>query len=157
MENQKMGDAYLSKEDLFILLETYQNSIQLNTTLLEKQNAINEKQDALLNKQKQLCDNINKVIHNLSELAKELHDVQQIMNKDCESKQKNLITAIGSVSEKIDSQSISTVKDHSNLNVKIYVALGSMGGIIAALIGLLITAYNKMEVIESIAKHLGVY
>ncbi|MGD2072029.1 MAG: hypothetical protein PVG65_00865 [Candidatus Thorarchaeota archaeon] len=45
-----MGDENLSREDLFLLLESYKNQIRLNTTLLEKQEQVIQSQNRVIEK-----------------------------------------------------------------------------------------------------------
>lgn len=147
-----MESGALSKEDLLFLIDTYQNSIQLNTTLLEKQNQVLETQQKLIEQQ-------DKIINKQIELCKRL----EIVATNIGTFSENFITTFDGVDKKLDTvkedvaaQAVSAIKDHSNLNTKIYVAFGAMGTIILSLMALLYNAYTKFETLEGIARHLGV-
>lgn len=81
----KNSRPFVERDDLMLLMESYRNTIQLSTTLLEKQNVLIEKQNNLtelhrdvIRSLKEVSDNLRihteKVIeseHNLETLIKE--------------------------------------------------------------------------------------
>lgn len=117
----------MSKDDLFLLLGQYENTIRLNTTLLEQQNKLLEQHTLILDKQADQTDNVEKVLTNLNNYLN-----KQVVNRsDCKS-------------------------EHSSLANKIYVGWVGMGVIVISLMTLLITAWDKFGILKGIAKHLGV-
>lgn len=62
----------LSKNDLYILMESYKNNIQLNTTLLEQQKQLMVMNDTSIQKQKELCNTLDDFIKNISTCSQEI-------------------------------------------------------------------------------------
>lgn len=62
-DNKKV---HLNSDDLILLLESYKNQIELNTTLLEQQKRISDQIESLLTSQKTLCDSLHSMIETLN-------------------------------------------------------------------------------------------
>lgn len=138
------GDQ-LSKNDLYILMESYKNNIQLNTTLLEQQKQLMIMNTAAIEKQKELCSTLDKFIENLTNCSKKLEDnhikiVDLIDNKTSD------------IGTKIITMESNNSIEHSKITNKLYVALGGMVLIVIAVINLAFTYADKFN---DIIKHLG--
>lgn len=59
-------DAGLVRDDLFLLMEAYRNTIELNTTLLERQDAINQ--------------GLNRVLTDLSEVSEIIEALKKTLD-----------------------------------------------------------------------------
>jgi predicted PurR-regulated permease PerM len=128
----------LSREDLFLLLESYKNTIELNTTLVEKQNQIIIQNTEVIEQQKKIFESISKMIEKIG----------QNIN-DSSIRQNEIIT-------KINENKLNITNEHSSIKNLIYVALIGMGTIVISLTSLYITTFDKFKIIIDIAKHLGV-
>lgn len=138
------GDQ-LSKNDLYILMESYKNNIQLNTTLLEQQKQLMIMNTAAIEKQKELCSTLDKFIENLTNCSKKLEDnhvkiVELIDNKSAD------------IQTKIITHDATNSVEHSKISNKLYVALGGMVLIILAVIELSITYSSKFT---DLLAHIG--
>lgn len=138
------GDQ-LSKNDLYILMESYKNNIQLNTTLLEQQKQLIIMNTAAIEKQKEFCSTLDKFIENLTNCSKKLEDnhikiVDLIDNKTSD------------IGTKIITMESNNSIEHSKITNKLYVALGGMVLIVIAVINLAFTYADKFN---DIIKHLG--
>jgi len=138
------GDQ-LSKNDLYILMESYKNNIQLNTTLLEQQKQLMIMNTAAIEKQKEFCSTLDKFIENLTNCSKKLEDnhikiVDLIDNKTSD------------IGTKIITMESNNSIEHSKITNKLYVALGGMVLIVIAVINLAFTYADKFN---DIIKHLG--
>jgi len=129
------NDNKLSRDDLFLLLESYKNTIQLNTTLCEQQKQI-------LNKQNLVCDSITKILNEIKYLVKINTEI------DYKGNQKLVVDGIGNVKDKVDdvnntvklefsTHKMDVIKDHSGITIKLYIAFGGMISIIITLIGII--------------------
>ena len=63
----------LNREDLFLLMKTYENSISLNTTLLEQHKRSLEKQTIISTKQQEIFQAIVKLIEKLENYNENVH------------------------------------------------------------------------------------
>lgn len=128
----------LSREDLFMFMELYRNTSTANTTLLEQQKTLLEKQNSLLEKIGSANDTMETVSENLKVTMEKMSTFQQ----DCVT---NQVEVKGNAS-----------LEHSKLTNKIYVTYGILGGIVLALISMIMQLTDKLEVVEAIAKATGV-
>jgi hypothetical protein len=138
------SDNQLSKQDLYILMESYKNNIQLNTTLLEQQKQLLVLHETATNKQKELCDNIDDLIDKLSSCSKTIFDNQV-----------KLDTNVLIVSNKISLENSNLSKEHSTISKQIYVAMVGMATIIISIIGMAISYSSKFnEISDILLKHI---
>ena len=129
----------LNKEDLYLLLESYENQINSNRTLMEQQSKLLEQHNQILDKQKEICENVSTVIENMSTHATNISKEKQELDKVILNN-KNKCT-----------------NDHSSIVSKIHLLYVGIGAIVITLLGLLYNTYDKFEILKDIAKHLGVY
>lgn len=110
---QRNADVGLDRDDLFLLLESYRNTIELNTTLLERQDTLNAGLEKILGELVKICAN-----------------------------QVTLSTDIGNLSGEtfalVKGHRVEEIKEHSGLSLRIYAAFSLLGALTLALIGLLI-------------------
>lgn len=111
--------AALDREDLFLLMESYQNTISLNTTLLERQDTLNANIERTIQELLGICENQAKILE-------EIRRIGPITQKRADAILAELVAA-----------RVAEVKEHSGHNNRIYVALVGMVGIVVTLIGLL--------------------
>jgi len=148
---ERISDNKLSKDDLFILMESYKNNIQLNTTLLEQQKQLLLLHDTTTNKQKELCNNIDKLIEKLTQCSKTISDNQIKLHEE----QSKLDDSIGSVSTQLSLKTADLSKEHASLANKMYISLVGMIGIVISVIGMAINYSDKFHVLtETLSKHI---
>lgn len=123
--------ADLSKDDLILLMESYKNMIQLNTTLIEQQKAILYKQETILDKQNVVCDKLDRLLSKLDNSFLCIKDRVGELDKNC-------------------------IKDHASIRNRLYISVGLMTTIILGLLGILGTLLSKVTLLNEIAKYLGV-
>jgi len=135
----------LSKEDVFLMMKSYENNVKYNTQLYDRQEVLVQEQV--------------KVIDNLKDITLE----QQKVNTQLETlintiKDHNTLCNIGvtDISKSIVSSRINNVKEHSKLR---YHLVGISGGLVLIIIAL-ITAFEKLwdksDIIDAVAKFIGV-
>lgn len=131
-------DTKLNRDDLFLMMKSYENTIRLNTTLLEKQNLLLSQHDVIIEKQKQIYEDNNKLIEELSELI---------------SSAKSDISAIDKQMTKMQ---IKNVENTSAIKIRlIWVYVGIVTAV-GTLVTILYNSWGKFHLIEDIAKKLGV-
>ena len=170
-------DKNFSRDDLFLLMKSYENSVQQNTILLTQQQKLIEQQEKMLQKQGEVCESTRRIVDRLSSC-----------DTNAEHSKHTIIGAINSFGEVIshETQKISTAvittlneqttkmvklrsdckeehnnviskseKGHNKIKLKIYGSYAFLGGMIIALVTLVIKAYERTEIISEIAHHLG--
>jgi len=160
----------VDKGDLYLMMESYNNMVKLNTILVEQQKALLKQNDNLQSKSAEILNSILKISENLT---KALNDIDRVMSqsKDCS---KQCLSKFSDVREKLEvykgdvitlRESISSdtvdsnkdvVEKFSSLKLNLVVIYSVLGSIVVSLISMLYMTYSKFELIREIAKHLGV-
>jgi flagellar biosynthesis regulator FlaF len=149
-------DSQLSKQDLYILMESYKNNIQLNTTLLEQQKQILSLHDASMEKQKELCKSIDDLVEKLGHCSKVISDSQSKLNENQVKLSNDLSAVSTNVTNTINNVSNKTSLDFAKLYNYMYVAFFGMGGLILSIIGMAISYADKYKsLIDLLNKHIG--
>lgn len=149
-----MTEDKLSKNDLFILMESYKNNIQLNTTLLEQQKQLLIMNSSAIEKQKELCDSLDKFIEKVTKCSEQLSEnhVKLInlldektttINAHVTEKANSVTSQMVTCSVKTD-EALNTIKSKVNL---LYVGIGS---IVLAVIGLSVVYADKFLHLQDI-------
>jgi DNA-directed RNA polymerase beta' subunit len=151
--------------DLKIVMETYQNVIQLNTLLVEQQKQILELQKELIKSQTSVSDKqfkINEKIENMikkteketENFHKEVRELDRVLHERFNSSETSMHSRFDSTDGKIenaqkevDNLNIDMIKGHSSIKIKLYIALVGSVLIILALLGLLTTSIEKFSVL----------
>lgn len=129
-----MGDDRLSRDDLFLLMDSYKNTIELNTTLSHQQNSIIEQQHAILEQDKKTGEKMDLLIQKLGDHTKALTDIQVEMTTTNATRR------------------LECNKEHSNMTVKVYGIIASLIIIIIALVTLIKPAYQHTDIKETVDK-----
>ena len=129
-----MSNKELSRDDLFLLMQSYRNTVESNTILLEQQKKLLEQHNIIIDKQKDVSDGLNKVIEKFGLVGDMKSEVLEILSTN----------------------RIGCVQDHGSIKQRMIFIYAGIGVIGVSLVSLVITVFNKMDVIEKIAKHLGV-
>ena len=142
-----MPEDQLSKNDLYILMESYKNNIQLNTTLLEQQKQLMVMNNEAIEKQKELCDTLDKFIGHLTTCSQRLEDNHNKVVTLIESKSAFLDAKVGSVSTQLTNMCSTNSVEHAKLTNRVYVGWAGMATIILAVLSLAITYADKFNYI----------
>lgn len=132
------GSGELSRDDLFLLMEAYRNNIELSTTLLQQQNVIIEQLKRTTDQQEKICTSINGVASKLDTCTDELRKTYQ-----------------ETILERTKGQAKSS-KEHGSIIHRVNLVYVGIGTLLIPLVAFLIEAFDKLELIHKIAKHLGV-
>jgi predicted PurR-regulated permease PerM len=135
-----MGDGkdVIQKEDLFLLLESYKNSVEMNTVISQQLRTIHEVLNACKDETSALETNLKELIEKAIDAAEKARD-------------------------KIDSHNVESIKDIGQidrsvgkLTNKIYLLYIGVGSIVLSLFWVIYQLIDKYELLVSIAKQLGV-
>ncbi len=133
-----MADDNLTRDDLILLMESYQNMIIMHQTILdqtthtvEKLDNIITKQDVISTKQGKLCVTLDNVAGKLDECASALKDSNT----------------------SIQTHALKSVEDHAKITNKVHLGWVGMGSIIVSLIGIiLMLMHYGSDILAAIAK-----
>lgn len=148
---------YLNKEDLFLLMESYRNMIQMHTTLAEQQksiidlqNKIISKEDEIYSKQGKTIDHLEKVSKSLEDCSNKLIRTNDTIHDSCSSLERTLSSNINSVGNRVGDNHLESTKQHSGINSRLYISMGAMAAIIISLVSLAIGLVEKYDILVSI-------
>ncbi|MFW9872281.1 MAG: hypothetical protein ACFFG0_04190 [Candidatus Thorarchaeota archaeon] len=161
---------HLHFNDLKLLMDNYQNVVQLNTLLLEQQKQILDLQKELVKNQSNVTNNqlkINDKIENMikkveaetfsfhqqvKELDSALHNRFNSSEESMHGRFDSTDGRIDNTKQSIDNVNLDMVKQHSGLSMKMYVGYVGTILIILALIGLVTTSIEKFSLLTHIHK-----
>jgi len=153
----------LSRDDLFLLMKSYENSVTMNTTLLEQQKQLLEHQNEILDKQKNVCDTVNKVLDRLSTCAQTTMDVQENLgdkigeiNTTLSNSLVNNTRTLSDMKLNCETHHSSLSKEHIGINYRTYFGYAGMTSIILTLLWLASNLISQYDKIDLICKHLGI-
>lgn len=132
------GPNPVDKDDIFLLLDSYKNNIELSTTLLEQQKKLLEQQAEILKHQNKICENTDETLKRFDQCT--INSVNL---------QKNF-------SDSITSIKVENAESHNRLKYSIWALSGAMVTIVISLMGLIVAIMDKYKIITLIANKLGV-
>ena len=176
-EEHIMSDKKLSRDDLFLLMKSYENSVQQNTILLTQQQKMLEQQGTILDKQGQVCISIQSVLEKLTSCGENTNHIEDSIIKtinsfgnaislETEKVSAAITTTITEQTSKMVEYRSGCIEDHANIsknvltdhnrmNLRLYGLFALLGGIIITLISMVIDSNEKIDIIYKIANHLG--
>ena len=160
----------LSRDDIFLLMESYRNMVQMHTTLIEQQKQVITSQqdlvkklDSVINKQNNLyssMESVSKCLESCAEIFSETND--KIISNFNDTK-KSINDNVQKVEIRVENVQTSSLKEFSSIKNRLYISYGAMSVIIISLITLTITAYEKfsmfqegMAIIKKIAEYFNI-
>jgi hypothetical protein len=151
------NDSALKVGDLKLLMDNYQNVVQLNTILLEQQKKIIELQKELISKQEttsgnqvRVCDRLDSVVEKLKICIDKLEKTNDVIYAASEAIEKNIISRVDHIDDSFSDFKLDTTKQHSGINKNVYIAWVGSATIIIALITLLISVFGRLDMIKEI-------
>ncbi len=152
-----MGEN-LSKEDIFLMMKSYENNVKYNTQLYDRQEILVKEQIKVIENLKDITIEQQKVNTQLGTLINSLAEHNMFCNTVATDINKSLTNVGGSVdkaNKHITDYHISNVQEHGGLRHNL---IGISGGLIAVIIALIVALekiWSKSDIIEAVAKHLG--
>jgi hypothetical protein len=142
----------LSRDDLFLLMKSYENTIQLNTTLLNQHKQLLEDSNAILKKHSEIILNLNNLTDKQKNNSNTLTDIiNKITNLSSHNEKQ-----IDEIEKKIDISRVESLNDHNQQKTKIMIVGAAIGTVVITLLGIISQLWLKLDIINSIAKSLGV-
>lgn len=142
----------MSRDDLFLLMQSYENTVQLNTTLLNQHQKLLDDSKSLLEKHSDIIINLNSLADKQQKISEKNTTIINKITTLSEHHERN----IENIDIKIDDHRVETLKDHNQLKTKIMVIGALIGTVGITLLTLIGQMWSKYEILEAIAKSLGV-
>jgi methyl-accepting chemotaxis protein len=179
------GQGQLNRSDLLLMMESYKNSVEMYTIIMEQLKRITESLETIANQQKDMvskqrvtCDNIGKISDNLNstlvsqkEAIKDMLDRFEDTQRDTFSSlvaqlkegSEKLTKKVESIDDDIQSSVKDYIRDQGTMKVRFNRVYAALSGVIIGLIGAVATAYTKMldlheiiDIVTKIANHLNI-
>ena len=138
------SSGVLSRDDLFLLMESYRNTIELNTTLLEQQKLIVDSNKAITASNGEICKRIEEVVKKLDTCATEISKTHAQWNES-----RIRFNAANS-------------EEHLKLKSYLHIIALAMGTLCVSIIGTAIKAVTtfhswgeQIQLLDNIAKVVG--
>lgn len=151
----------LSKEDLYLLMESYKNMISLNATLAEQQKQLMEnqekiivKQDMLATKQTSVCDRINVMIDRIDTWTNATKGAHDEIQDTCIGLEESLEGKMSKILDNQTSITIENTKQHEGLKNHMYGAYIALGSVIVSVLTLVYFVYSHNDKASEILKLL---
>lgn len=133
-------DFGLDRDDLFLLLESYKNTIELNTTLLERQEALNASIERILGELVKICGNQVTIAADIGKLPGEMRELIDALCNGTSSRFEDL-------RDTIEDHRKEEIREHGSHNLRIYGAFGILGTLTIALIGLIVKIWPSLSLL----------
>ena len=147
----------LASTDIMLLMENYQNIMQMNTILQQQQKQLIDLQNKLLYTQSDIAktqtdtvNQINKIVEKMADCACNIQDISKILKSSFNNIEDSVLTKIEESDKSVDAWRVDTIKQHNSINKNVYITWGVMCTIIIGGIGLLITSYEKFSSLDQI-------
>lgn len=124
----------INRDDLFLLLKSYENQAQQSAILIEQIRQLMVKEEEIAKQMNESCSNLNSILTLI----------------------KDLKTSIEGGKTSFNTSVVDNVKSFSSIKNRLWIAFFGMVGIIITLISILVEQHHKFELLEKIATFLGV-
>jgi uncharacterized coiled-coil protein SlyX len=148
---------HLSKEDLYLLMESYRNMIQMHSTLAEQHKTIIDLQNEIISKQEKISlkqvsssDQLTRVTDKLEECSANLIKTNENVQASSSKIDKSISTEIGYVRDKMGRHQVDLTKQNASVINRIYISIGLMATIIIGLIGIMIGLLDKYNLLSEV-------
>jgi len=134
----------LSKEDVFLMMKSYENNVKYNTQLYDRQEVLVQEQGKVIDNLKDITLEQQKVNTHLETLIKTIKEHNILCNTSATDLGKSIV----------DSR-INNVKEHSKLRYHLVAISGGLLVVIIALITAFEKLWSKSDIIDAVAKFIG--
>lgn len=154
-----MGDDTLNKDDIYLMLKSYENQVQYTTRLYDRQ-------DRLILEQEKIVNNLVTIVEKQSDLARSIDSLVKTLIEqnnhsigsmaETKSSVVNNAEKIQGISGQINDLKVDSIKDHGELKTGLIVISVGLSSVVIALIVALGKIWEKSDIIDSVAKFIGV-
>lgn len=145
-------EKFLGRDDLFLLMKSYENNVAINTTLLEQLKHVVEKQNDLLDKHADINILMNQLIKDISVQSEGDRNHTKFISEVIE---KNMQTT-KSFEDKNSAEHKEISEKTTNIKWHIKYIYSGLVSIIISLLTVIYLIVDKLDLIDKIAKFFGV-
>lgn len=152
--NQPLGVA-----DLRLLMDNYQNIIQMNSIMLEQQKQVVDLQKDIIKRQEdlsrtqfKLCASFESILNKFDSSTDSLLVVNTEARNTLTKINDSMQSKFQVMDDKIDKVHIDNTKEFGKITNKIYIGMVGSGAIIMSLVTLLMIVYDKYRILTDIQK-----
>jgi hypothetical protein len=121
----------LQKEDLYLLLESYKNSVEMNTVISQQ-------------------------LTSIMSVLKQYKEASVLRDDALGEKIDDALSLCSKIKEKLEDHNLKNTSGIGKLSNKVNLLYVAFGSIVISLVILVVTILNRNHLIEDIARHLGV-
>ena len=147
---------HLNKDDLYLLMESYRNMIDMHNTLVNQQKMMIEiqskstdKQELSLLQQNKNVETLNKISEKLDVCIKTHNDLISKLTSEHEGISNKLSDGIEKLRELLNKNHLDVTKQHSTMTNKIYISMIGMATIVLALIGMAVSLIERFSILNN--------
>ena len=151
----------LASTDIMLLMENYQNIMQMNAILQQQQKQLIDLQNKILYTQtdmsKTQVDTINqidKMLDKLLDCACNIQEISKVLKDNFDNVEDSIMTKLELNDKSVSDLKIDNIKQSNSINKTMYGAWVGMITIIIAITSLFITSYEKFSSLDKIYKLL---
>jgi len=136
-----MSDDTLTKIDLVNMMESYKSNIEFNKQLFSSQ-------EKILKDHGKVIDNLANITKYQEKMVMQFEvmiDKMTTQNATCSASFSTAVSDIKSVGEKVDLHNVESVKGHDGLKGHMIAVYGTLGGVVAGLLGLVWTLMHHLD------------
>ena len=123
-------------DDLYLLMESYRNTVELNTTLLERQEKINSDQQQILQNLLSVCESQNKILDGLHNIPTEMRVAIEVLCSSTAKKCDGITDDISDLEKTANNIHIEAERNWGGIRNRLYVAYVGMLSIIILLLNI---------------------
>lgn len=149
----------LSKDDLYLLMESYRNMITMNATLVEQQKQlldsqvkIIERQDNLNVKQSQLFDKISTLVDKIDDWTDATKSGHAEIQNTCTDLEDLIVNKVDKLLEKTTDLNIENTKQHEGIKNHIYAAYIGLVGTVGSVVALIYFVFSHNDKADNLLK-----
>lgn len=139
----RRGEApAVNRDDLLLMMESYKNQIELNTTLLTRQEVIITKQEEAIGKQQETIAKLAEIATLQGETLAVVGAIPNVLKDSirelCENTSDTCKNLSINVDKALSSSRQAQINEHNGITNRIYLGWVGMGTIVIALVGIII-------------------
>jgi hypothetical protein len=141
--DRRGGDPpVVNRDDLLLMMESYKNQIELNTTLLTRQEVIITKQEEIIAKQEEAVTKLTEILalqgKVLASVGAVPDSIEKLVHQLCEATGETCKGINTALDKSLSAARQAQIREHNGINNRIYLGWVGMGTIVIALIGLIV-------------------
>ena len=133
----------ITKNDLTLMMQSYENMILMHKTVLDQQSEMTDLLYKVVENQNQISQKQMSTCSSLEGITKQLDDCSEKLSKSRDKIESTSTT----LTDKLATHDKESIKEHSKIKNRVYIAYGLSGTIILGVLGLLWRFSSVLDVL----------